>query len=438
MERYEKYKDSGIEWIGKIPEHWKVKRLKYCISINDDVLNETTDEEFEINYVEIGDVNFLTGINNSTVYKFKNAPSRARRIVKEGDVIVSTVRTYLKAIAQIKKIYGNLIVSTGFAVLRPKTIDSSYLGYYVLTPFFIHKTIADSVGVSYPAINSSNIGLFETVVPSLSEQTHIATFLDRKTAEIDRIIDNKQKLIAFYEEEKQAIINQAVTKGLDPNVTLKDSGVEWLGEIPEHWSLIKLKRISAKITDGEHISPNFTLEGMPFLSAKDVRDGFVQIDYDKFVSNEDGDFFRKRCNPESGDILIVSRGATVGRVAIVDTDEKFCLLGSVILIKPTPRILSKFLLNSFKNKLLLDNFLLTSQSSAQQAIYLVNVAEINLSLPPIQEQINIIVHIEKECSRLDTIIEKFNKQIDLLQEYRITLISEVVTGKIKVPNTIEA
>jgi restriction endonuclease S subunit len=259
MERYEKYKDSGIEWIGEIPERWEVKRLKYCISINDNVLNETTNEEIEINYVEIGDVNFLSGITNSTIYKFKNAPSRARRIVKDGDVIISTVRTYLKAIAQIKQPVDNLIVSTGFAILRPKTIHSSFLGYYVLTPFFIHKTIADSVGVSYPAINSSNIGLFEAIIPSISEQIQIATYLDRKTSEIDQIIANKQKLIALYEEEKQAVINQAVTKGIDKNVKMKASGVEWLGDIPEHWEVKKIKFLTtindetlSETTDGNY------------------------------------------------------------------------------------------------------------------------------------------------------------------------------------------
>jgi len=412
MERYEKYKPSGIEWIVKIPEHWEVKRLKRFAKICNGQDHKSVydlDGKYPImgSGGEFGRANSFLHSGPSVLLGRKGTVDKPRYV----DFPFWSVDTaYFTDI---------------FSITNPRFF------FYLCTTikFDLYK-----YGSAVPSMNQEVLGQIEFTSPPLSEQSSIATFLDRKTAEIDQIIGNKQKLIALYEEEKQAVINHTVTRGVNPNVYLKPSGVEWLGDIPEHWNLIKLKRVSNKITDGEHISPTFTIEGMSFLSAKDVRDEYVQFDYDKFVNFEEGLKFRRRCNPEKGDLLIVSRGATVGRVAIVDTDEQFCLLGSVILVKPSSTILNKFLLYSLKNKLLQDNFLLTSQSSAQQAIYLVNVAEIHLSIPLINEQQSIIIYIEKESKRLDTIIEKCKKQIELLKEYRTTLINEVVTGKVKVSN----
>lgn len=155
MNTYNNYKHSGIEWIGEIPEHWEVKKLKYVASCNDDVLPESTDKKMLISYVEIGDVNLSNGIENYSELTFENVPSRARRIAKFGDVIISTVRTYLGAITRIDNEFKNLIVSTGFAVVRSKNIISPFLGYYVKSQGFIDQVISLSTGVSYPSISSA-------------------------------------------------------------------------------------------------------------------------------------------------------------------------------------------------------------------------------------------------------------------------------------------
>jgi len=273
---------------------------------------------------------------------------------------------------------------------------------------------------------------FPLVSPSKPEQIAIANYLDRKTSEIDKLIAQKERLLSLYEEEKTTIINQAVTQGINPDVKLKNSNIDWLRDIPVHWKVTVLKRLVTKITDGEHISPKFTQIGMPFLSAKDVRDGYVQLPNDKFVDYDDGLRFRNRCNPELNDILLVSRGATVGRVAIIDTNTVFCLLGSVILLKPKEEILFTYFFYSLKNKLLQDNFLLASQSSAQQAIYLVDVGTVFLAIPSFEEQTSIVKHIEIETARINAKMAKTKKIITLQKEYRTALISEVVTGKIKV------
>ena len=239
---YAEYKDSGVEWLGEIPSHWDSKPLKYLCTYNDEVLTEATSSDTEIQYIDIGSVSATEGISHIETMLFKDAPSRARRIVKDGDVIVSTVRTYLEAIAPIDNPPENLIVSTGFAVIRPnKNLYKGYAAYCLRAKGFIKEVVARSVGVSYPAINSSD--LVNIAVPSIaySEQTKIANFLDHETAKIDSLIEKQQQLIQLLKEKRQAVISHAVTKGLNPDVPMKDSGVEWLGQVPEHWGITKLK-----------------------------------------------------------------------------------------------------------------------------------------------------------------------------------------------------
>ena len=206
-----KMKDSGIEWLGKIPEHWEVKRLKYVASINDEVLTEKTDEDFEIEYVEISGVKSGIGIVETSNYRFKDAPSRARRIVRDGDLLVSTVRTYLKSIAKVDNPANNLIASTGFAVVRPRNIDSDYSGYLFYTEPLIGEIISRSVGVSYPAINSSDIGDISIPIPPLDEQQSIVHHIETECARIDTKVGKTEKLISLLEEYRTALISEVVT-----------------------------------------------------------------------------------------------------------------------------------------------------------------------------------------------------------------------------------
>ena len=176
---YEQYKDSGIPWLAQVPEGWSTKPLKHVVSCNDETLSDNTDPEHSISYVDISSVNLIEGITNVEEMIFENAPSRARRLVKDGDTIVSTVRTYLKAIASIRNPAENLVVSTGFAVIRPKKlIDQKYLGYFLQSEGFVGEVVSNSVGVSYPAINASDLINIEILLPPLTEQKGIATFLD--------------------------------------------------------------------------------------------------------------------------------------------------------------------------------------------------------------------------------------------------------------------
>jgi type I restriction enzyme S subunit len=231
--RYKKYKPSGVEWLGDVPEHWEVKPLKTVASFNDEVLPESFGAEEEIEYVDIGSVSFAGGIERMETMLYGNAPSRARRKVRDGDVIASTVRTYLKAIAPVIDPPANMIVSTGFAVIRPRVgLVPHFAKFALQTNFFVDAVISLSTGVSYPAINASEMARIAITVPPPPEQTQIAAFLDRETAKIDELVAEQRRLMELLKEKRQAVISHAVTQGLNPKAPMKPSGIEWLGDVP--------------------------------------------------------------------------------------------------------------------------------------------------------------------------------------------------------------
>lgn len=203
-------KDSGIEWIGEIPSHWEIKSMKYLCSCNDDSLTNSEDKNMCINYVDISSVTFESGIVNYEEMLFKNAPSRARRVTQYGDIIISTVRTYLKAIAIIPD-DKRYVVSTGFAVIRAKYILNRYLDYFIKSEYFINLVSLYSKGISYPAIDSFDLMNIKILEPSIDEQEEIANFLDKKCNAINLSITKKEQLIEKLESYKKSLIYECVT-----------------------------------------------------------------------------------------------------------------------------------------------------------------------------------------------------------------------------------
>lgn len=204
-------KNSGIEWIGDIPKDWKCIPIKYLSSYNDEVLTENTDSNYEFDYIEIGSVEFGRGITGIEHMKFSEAPSRARRIVKKGDIIVSTVRTYLKAVASIPYSDNPLIASTGFVVIRPRKINPVFLRYAILSNAIISAIEANSVGISYPAINASEVVKLKLAIPIYEEQIEISKYLERKCKEIDELVLTKNNIISELESYKKSLIYEYVT-----------------------------------------------------------------------------------------------------------------------------------------------------------------------------------------------------------------------------------
>ena len=210
-------KDSGIEWLGEIPAHWEVKRLKYIASINEENLSEKTDENIEIKYIDIGNVCLGSIVNEPVTMYFKDAPSRARRIVRKGDTIISTVRTYLKAITYISDVPQNLIVSTGFAVIRlGDDFDKKFISFLLTSEMIVDTICSLSVGVSYPAINASDIAnIIIWFPPDKTEQAAIVEHVNKTTTQIDQAISKIEKQIGLLKEFRTALISEVVTGKID-------------------------------------------------------------------------------------------------------------------------------------------------------------------------------------------------------------------------------
>ncbi|MBE3868090.1 restriction endonuclease subunit S [Vibrio parahaemolyticus] len=221
------------------------RRLKYISLVNESSLPETTDPDYLLDYIDIGNVSSYGEIKEITAYKFSEAPSRARRKVKDGDVIISTVRTYLQAIAAIENPSDNLIVSTGFAVITPKAdiFHPDFCKYALRENRFLWEVQSRSTGVSYPAINSTDLVDINICFPPFEEQKVIADFLDRETSRIDALVTRKEQMLDLLEEKRLALISCAITQGFNPDVTFKSSGLDWLGEVPEHWDIERVKNL---------------------------------------------------------------------------------------------------------------------------------------------------------------------------------------------------
>lgn len=432
--KYTSYKDSGIEWLGKVPAHWEVKPLKYLSHINNSVLSEGTDPDYEFDYVDIGSVSPELGIAKTERMKFASAPSRARRLVQEGDVIVSTVRTYLRAIAPIKGSAENLVVSTGFCVVSPRDeLKSAYCSYLLQSTFFVETVVAQSVGVSYPATNASDIANIKIPLPNAKEQQKIAAFLDKETAQIDALIDEQTRLISLLREKRQAVISNAVTKGLNPNATMKDSGIEWIGKVPAHWEVKKLKYVCSRsgLYGANVAATHYQETGIRFLRTTDITDD-GQI-------KKDGVFLPEELVRDyilnDGDILL-SRSGTVGRSFLYQSKlhGPCAYAGYLVRFVPNPYTLPKYVF-FFAKTHAFERFLrLMAISATIENVNADKYANAHLPAPPLEEQEEIADYLDRETEQIDALIEECEMAIGLLKERRTALISAAVTGAIDVRN----
>lgn len=436
---YEKYKLTTCNILSSIPAHWDVVRLKYVVSCNDEVLTVKEEDDFGIRYIEIGDVTFEKGITNYTEVKINEAASRARRIVKTNDIIISTVRTYLKAIAKIPIEYNGFIVSTGFAVLRSQKISHNFLNYIVQNENFIEEIISKSVGASYPAISSTNLLNIAVPFPPLNEQTKIAQYLDHQTAIIDQLIQQKEKLIELLKEKRQAIINEAVTKGLNPKAKMKDSGIEWLGEVPENWKVLNFRYVIDVLTD-------FTANGSFADLAKNVT--YLEAGYSRLIRltdlrenlnnvglyvSEDSHNYLSKSSLYGDEVLLANVGAYAGLAWKVPQLSIPSTLGpNMFLLKFNKSLNNDFAYYSLISSYLCDQLKNKAVSAAQPKLNKEDVRSCLFIQPPIEEQIEIIHFLSEMNGMYEKLINLEIAQIEKIKEFRQSIISEAVTGKIDV------
>ena len=408
-----------------------IKALKRLTEINREVLPESTPEDFEIEYVDISNVSGLGRILGTETLLFGNAPSRARRLVRNGDTIVSTVRTYLRAIASIQNPPPNLVVSTGFATLTPRLeIDGGYFAYLAQTEQFIHEVVSRSTGVSYPAIAPSELGNIKISYPPLPLQRRIAAYLDRETARIDALVAEKEELLRLLEEKRASLISHAVTRGLDPNAKLKPSGIPWLGEVPEHWEVVPLKRVTRTIKTGT--TPNtddVTADGdFDWFTPGDFGNDIHLAPSKRRIFRDSDSFDLLRIFP-AGTILFVGIGATLGKCSVSLTE---CSANQQInAIVPTPETDSVFLCLSLRAKA--EGIRLMANASTIGILNQERTAAIPVAVPPPAEQAAIAAECLRISTATDRALAEIQTSIALLREKRSSLISAAVTGEMEAP-----
>lgn len=424
-------KDSGVKWVGEIPSSWKVYKVKQIADSNNDVLPENYEEEQEIDYIEIGSVTYEDGVRTTEKMKFGNAPSRARRIVHNGDTIISTVRTYLKAIAYIDDSLADKIVSTGFSVVTPhKDVVAKFLYYALSTHSFISNVEAHSVGISYPAINNTNLMDLKIVLPMQREQIQIASYLDAKCSKIDEIIEKQQAIIEKLKEYKLSIITEAVTKGLNPDVEMKDSGNTWFGYIPAHWDCVISRFVFEKVSDINHFMPESIDSGYPYLMIGDLKEHISDIDFEncKKISKMDFDCLKQKMKSQKGDVIF-ARYATIGTVCYVDIDIDFLVSYACVTVRPNKELYGEYLYYYFKSCAFRENVKQFINSNTQENVGIEALCKTKITIPPYKEQKMIVNYLNEKSKNIDISIEKKRNIVEKLQEYKKSIIYEVVTGK---------
>ncbi len=440
MKTYDSYKDSGIERIGEIPSHWQSGILKRFCNVTDGSHFSPKTQEVGFPYVSVKDI----GINKIDLVNCKRISEidfddlvRNGCKPKVGDVLLTKDGTIGRA-AVITADLEPFVVLSSLGILTPKdVIDSNFLYYFLVSGINIDQMFSFIHGSALTRLTIEKIQNLRITLPSLHEQSAIASYLDQKTAEIDELIADKKRLLELYEEEKTAVINQAVTKGLNPDAQMKDSGIEWLGEIPEHWEVKRLKMIVTKIGSG--VTPSggssvYSREGIPLLRSQNIHFNGLKLEDVAYISEEiDQSMSNSRIKED--DILLNITGASIGRCFYVpkgfgkgNVNQHVCIIRPILnLINP---IYLYFLIRSLVGQVQID---LQQTGANREGLNFEQLKNFTLPIPrSISEQETIVKSVWNSLHKIDTNISKTQKLIDLLTEYRTALISEVVTGKVKV------
>ena len=334
----------------------------------------------------------------------------------------------------------NGIVSPAYCVYRlKKAANPKFMHYLYKTPIYLAEFARHSTGIipSRWRMYTDDFGQVLTLVPPIDEQDMIVSYLDKVTSKIDEAIAQQQKMIDLLNERKQIIINNAVTKGLNPDVPMKDSGVDWIGEIPEHWEVMKtLFTLSMPITDGPHETPLLYEDGIPFVSAEAVSMGNGGINFNHirgYISKTFYDECCKKYTPQRYDIYMIKSGATTGKVAIVETDVKFTIWSPLAVFRCNQQIMNPYyLFFVLQSKFYQLQVQLGWSYGTQQNIGMRTLEKLKVTVPPVCEQVMIANKIKEKLVPINNAIKIANEQITLLYERKQLIINNVVMGKVKV------
>lgn len=426
---YPEYKDSGVEWFGKIPYNWLPVRMKFLCKINMGQSPSSSD----CNQDGVG-LPFLQG--NAEFSKVSPIPKNycevPNKIAEKGELLFS-VRAPVGALNIADQKYG---IGRGLCSLSVKGQFSTNF-FWWLIPVIKNELDAVSTGSTFEAVSVEQVRNVCFFKPSLGEQTQIANFLDHETAKIDKLIEKQQQLIRLLEEKRQAVISHAVTKGLNPNAPMKDSGIEWLGQVPAHWAASQLKfqtRILQTGPFGSQLhSEDYVNSGIPLINPAHIVKGALVPDPDCTVDRETQNRLARHKLLEND--LILARRGELGRCAVVKKHQEGWLCGTGSLkasLKET--LVSEYAYILISSENVKTELSLESKGSTMENLNTETLGKIRLPIPPILEQVEILDYIEKVEQQFRRLENLAFRQVTLLQERRTALISAAVTGKIDVRN----
>ena len=434
VERYDAYKESGAEWIGEIPEHWEIRRIKYIFNeINERSLDGSEDLLSVSQYTgvtnksdKIADGGMLT--NAETLEGYKK--------VTKGDLVSNIMLAWNGSLGFSS---FNGITSPAYSIYRIYgDNDNRYFHYLLRTELYKAEYKRNSSGVidSRLRLYSDDFFKIESILPPLSEQTQIAQFLDDKATKIEEAIAIKKQQINLLKERKQILIHKAVTKGLNPNVKLKDSGVEWIGAIPEHWEVKKLKQICKAFgrigfrgyTTSDLVNEG---EGAITISPSNIKEEFMIFKKCSYLS-----WKKYKESPEiqifNNDVLIVKTGSTFGKVGIVKELPQKATINPQILVLKEININPDYFYSALKTSMIQTQVKQEVIGSTIPTISETKILNFKIALPPQKEIEDTIIYLEDVRVKFKRAISLKQQEIDKLKEYRSSLINSVVTGKVKV------
>ncbi len=434
--RYPEYKDSGVEWLGAVPGHWLVIPLKRDIEFVTSGARGWAE-----NYADDGDL-FLR-IGNLTRDSIRLDLSDTQRVVvpdgaevdrtqvQAGDILFS-ITAYLGSVAVVPAGLGRAFVSQHVALVRPskKHCLSEWLAYVAIS--YVGKTHLETTGYGGTKVQLSlaDVTSLPMVVPPIDEQTALVEFLDRETAKIDALVAEQERLIALLQEKRQAVISHAVTKGLDPNVPMKDSGVEWLGEVPGHWEVGALSYLSTIETGStpDRNDDRYWNGSIPWLKTGEINWAPIR-EAEEFITEEGLANSAAKLSP-AGTMLMAmyGQGVTRGRVALLEIEAAYNQACAAITF--CPRIRSTF--GRYFFMAAYDHIREGGNETSQMNLSAGLIAKFRMTIPPIDEQTKIVNRLDAELAKLDVLSGEAELAITLLQERRTALISAAVTGQIDV------
>ena len=425
--RYEKYKDSGIEWIGKIPEHWNTYQLKRCSKfINGYAFNSNHfNKDKGIPVIRIGDIlNEQISFENIVYVQENNELEKF--MAHKNDILIAMSGATVGKIG-IYSTEDKVYINQRVGIIR--TIQYNFIKRMFTTNGFVDYVNLSSAGSAQPNISSEEILNFYIPAPSIKEQQLIATYLDQKCSEIDELITMQEEMITKLQSYKQSVITEAVTKGLDKNVPLKDSGIEWIGEIPEHWSKNKIIRLFSIIGSGT--TPKSSKEDNYIGSVNWIQSGDINGGYIENCKNTISGTALKEYPTlkiyKAPFIIVAMYGASVGNISISNIDG--CVNQACCVMNETKQNFKYlfYAMNSVKKYLIYK-----AEGGGQPNISQDKIKNTWLPIPPLSEQQSIADYLDQKCSEIDELISIKQQKIEKLKDYKKSLIFECVTGKRKV------